>query len=402
MASAAQFRMRNRELRAVIESPSGTAGSPAAADAIRVANLAYNPKFETLNFDDEVTGSLSVPPPVTGGGFVEMQADWYMKGSGTAGTAPQWDRLIRACAFSVTTTGAPVTGTAQAGAATSITLAAGASAVNDAYKGMVIRTTGGTGPNQSAVITGYVGSTKVATVAATWGVTPDATTTYSIDANVLYKPISSGFETLSMWEYIHNNDPASNSRLRKMIGAAGLWKLALTAKKFAKMSGTFTGNLPAAPTDVAKPSAAVYDSANPQPYLNAETLLGGVAVKFRDFSLDVGSKVAIADDPSAAYGVDIIGQITQRKPAGKITPYLTSLSSYNAFSNFLNSTQASMVFRWGAPVASWGSNAGNRISILLPIVNFTGNEDAKLDDFEAEGIPIDASGNDAEIYISVS
>lgn len=78
-------------------------------------------------------------------------------------------------------------GTAQAGAAGTITLASGASAIDDYYNGCIVRTTGGTGGggtgganNQARVITDYVGSTKVATVVPNWETTPDSTTTYEV------------------------------------------------------------------------------------------------------------------------------------------------------------------------------------------------------------------------------
>ncbi len=74
-------------------------------------------------------------------------------------------------------------GTAQAGASTTITLASGASAVNDIYNGQLIATTGGVGPDQANRITDYVGSTRVATVLATWVTTPDNTTTYEVTAD---------------------------------------------------------------------------------------------------------------------------------------------------------------------------------------------------------------------------
>lgn len=73
-----------------------------------------------------------------------------------------------------------VTGTAQAGAASTITLASGASAIDDDYYALVIETTGGTGSGQTRQINDYVGSTKVATVSPDWDVTPDNTTEYSI------------------------------------------------------------------------------------------------------------------------------------------------------------------------------------------------------------------------------
>lgn len=80
------------------------------------------------------------------------------------------------------------TGTAQAGAAGSITLDANASAIDDAYNGCIVKTTGGTGGgsgsgslnNQARIVTDYNGTTKVATVEPDWETTPNATTTFSV------------------------------------------------------------------------------------------------------------------------------------------------------------------------------------------------------------------------------
>lgn len=71
------------------------------------------------------------------------------------------------------------TGTAQAGDATHITLAATANPTNDHYNGFVITITGGTGAGQTRTISDYVGATAVAEVAA-WTTNPDNTSTYSI------------------------------------------------------------------------------------------------------------------------------------------------------------------------------------------------------------------------------
>lgn len=75
-----------------------------------------------------------------------------------------------------------ITGTAQAGGASTITLAAGASATNNdpTYIGHVITITGGTGSGQQALISTYDGATKVATVVTAWTTVPNATSTYSI------------------------------------------------------------------------------------------------------------------------------------------------------------------------------------------------------------------------------
>ncbi len=90
------------------------------------------------------------------------------------------DGAIDRATFAVDTGLQPIrSSTAQAGAATTITLDASASASDSFYNNALILLTGGTGAGQSRFITAYVGSTKVATV-ATWVVNPDATSTFAI------------------------------------------------------------------------------------------------------------------------------------------------------------------------------------------------------------------------------
>jgi hypothetical protein len=75
-----------------------------------------------------------------------------------------------------------ITGTAQTGSSTStIKLAAGLTTTTDEFKGYNIRTTSGTGSGQTRLCTAINKSTKVANITPNWSVTPDATTTYSIE-----------------------------------------------------------------------------------------------------------------------------------------------------------------------------------------------------------------------------
>ncbi len=76
------------------------------------------------------------------------------------------------------TAGRKHTGTAQAGAARTVTLAATASAVDDAYVPMTARITAGTGSGQERRLKDYVGATRVATIADAepdFSPAPDAT-----------------------------------------------------------------------------------------------------------------------------------------------------------------------------------------------------------------------------------
>lgn len=73
------------------------------------------------------------------------------------------------------------TGTAQAGStSTTIKLDASASAVDNLYNELICYIVSGTGAGQSRQVTGYVGSTKVATVDAAWATTPDATSVFQL------------------------------------------------------------------------------------------------------------------------------------------------------------------------------------------------------------------------------
>lgn len=74
--------------------------------------------------------------------------------------------------------------TAQAGGATSITLDASASAVDDEYNDMYLTIVSGTGAGQSRQITDYDGTTKVATV-ATWTTNPDSSSVFRIYGQAL-------------------------------------------------------------------------------------------------------------------------------------------------------------------------------------------------------------------------
>lgn len=94
----------------------------------------------------------------------------------------------------VAESGALHAGTAQAGGATTITLATAASSSNGRYVNAVVVLTGGTGAGQIGQITGYVGSTRVATVADTWTTNPDSTTTYEILPSS--SPVASAIATL--------------------------------------------------------------------------------------------------------------------------------------------------------------------------------------------------------------
>ena len=127
---------------------------------------------------------------------------------------------MKGAAFGETKTAAPVTGTAQAVAAGTITLAVGASAVDNAYRGMPVDGTSGTISGQRRWITAYNGTSKVATIFPDW-TGASGTPGYSIPANANYEPITLSQKTLTLFGYQHDSVAANTSRLRKAKGAMG-------------------------------------------------------------------------------------------------------------------------------------------------------------------------------------
>lgn len=98
------------------------------------------------------------------------------------------------------------TGTAQAGAATAITLASGENSNNDFYNGLFIEITSGTGNGQVNLITDYVGSTKVCTVQTTWATNPASDSAYRI----------AGFNSLAVGQFFGDATNFGRARVVKI------------------------------------------------------------------------------------------------------------------------------------------------------------------------------------------
>lgn len=110
--------------------------------------------------------------------------------------------------------------TAQAGSATTITLDASASAVNNFYNNTLILLTGGTGAGQARFITAYDGTTKVATV-ATWATNPAVATTFAIipfDAVAgASAPTTAQISTAVWTDLLASSDFATASSIGKLL-----------------------------------------------------------------------------------------------------------------------------------------------------------------------------------------
>lgn len=95
---------RNRLLLAKSEATYGTVPSPAPAgtDAVLISNLEVSPLQLELKDRELVQGYLGNTAQVVGQTSVGVNFSVELAGSGTAGTAPRWSSLMKACGFSET------------------------------------------------------------------------------------------------------------------------------------------------------------------------------------------------------------------------------------------------------------------------------------------------------------
>lgn len=97
--------IRNTVILAKIETTYGTDPTPAGAtDAMLVKNVVPDPLNAQNVPRDVITGYMGGFQQLVGNRHAEISFDVELVGGGTAGTAPKWGPLLRACAFAETIT----------------------------------------------------------------------------------------------------------------------------------------------------------------------------------------------------------------------------------------------------------------------------------------------------------
>lgn len=314
-----------------------------------------------------------------------------LAGSGTAGTAPAYADLLRACGMAQTIAASALTGTAQAGAAGSITLAAaGTSAVNGFYVGQLISITSGTGSGGAGIITAYNGTSKVATVQRTTATfTPGASSGYSIGGNVSFKPISivDGVADTSC-TIVYNVDGVQHV----LLGCRGTASLSMTLGEIPSLSFTMTG-IYSTPTDTAQSTYTLAYANQATPVVFKSDVVSGfsffgVSTCLQSVSLDVGNEVVYRELIGCGKRVDIIDGQT----SGTVMMEATTMATWNPFEASLSDTST------GVLSLVQGGTAGNRVGLVVPRVDLGQPTYSRDQGTEMINVPItaipSAAGND--------
>ncbi len=336
---------RKRTVLAKIESSYGVDSAPTgSANAMLVKNLNINPIEAEQVSRDLIRPYLGNSEQLLTQTFVKMDFEVEYAASGVVGIAPAYDCLLRACAFAKTTVTAAITNLVYATGEATATLNAHGYSVGDK---VLISGATETEYNKTAIITAV--TTNTFKYAVTGTPASPATGSPVVNKQVEYRPISSNFESLTMY---YNVDGV----LHKLTGALGTVEISLAVKQIPTFKFSFTG-LYNAPSDTVAPSVDFSAFMIPQ-VANTQNTPGfslfGYSGKMQSMSLNIANSVEY---------VTLIGEesvkILDRKPAGSIVFEAPTIATKDFFSLVKNSET-------GAMTIDHGSRNGYKLNFAAP------------------------------------
>ena len=181
----------------VVESTEGTPVDPSAAGEYLTLQPGadMNPAFDTLE-NAEIRASIGRAKAIQGLERGEMTIPHYLKHSGTEGTAPEIDQLLKG-AFGSQTTNSTERLTTSSSTTTLIKMASGGSDVGRGFAFLIKDTTNGYSVRNIMSM-----STNDATLAFAVAVAP--ATGMGLGKCINFSPANSGHQSLTAWKYLGN------------------------------------------------------------------------------------------------------------------------------------------------------------------------------------------------------
>lgn len=361
-----------------------------ATDSITTENLQI--KFNEGNqATKENTGTLDGSSDIPIGGAAVITFDVWLKASGTAGTAPEIGKLLKACGYGELITAAPIGAPTAATAGTSNTVTVpGATFVGgvDAYKGMVAQLTGNpVGPVFSA-ITAF-SNAQVMTLAETFAPILSNATLVKIPANVLYSRISTAIGSLTLNVY-------KDDLHHLVVGSRGNVDYAFEAGKGIKLSFTFQGICQMPRDDSANPNVVSPDAAQAKLVWrndanNGSFTFAGSRIGVMGLNLKSGNTLDNAPNPNQPSGFDV-ADILDRNVSGDFNPRATSIATRD----ILAIKRAGTLFTLNA-IARRG--AGNSVSLMIPAAQAINYEYEKQGNALGEKVQFKGTGGNTGDYL---
>lgn len=385
----ATVRTRLKRVAFKVESTPGVdsiGGTPAAADYVTcqasfriIQDSTPNP-VETGSYDDAA--------PIPGGMRAEIMLTIPMAGSGAAGTAPEWGKLLRACRMEEVVTaaaiGAPTAATA--GTANTVTAAAPFAATAQLYRFMPLLITGNPAAGAQDIVLDYTVG-RVITLARTYSPVLSTSSLLQIPVNVLYRPVSDESLEVGFTCYAY-----ADGLRHKILGCKGSWAVGLVAGRPASIVMRLTGIVSAYNEAAATPAGFVPVTRQAPRWAGGVSQLNRAALQCESLNFDMGVRTYYPENPEAAEGFDV-PIITGA--GGRITA--------NPFSHTTNTPTRTSAFRAGTPMpvaAIWGSVAGNRFAICSPSAQVVDLQPAERAELGVDAIVLQPDTADASIGLA--
>ncbi|NKC33497.1 hypothetical protein [Falsiroseomonas selenitidurans] len=374
MSTTITQRMMRSCVAVKIETTRGTdaiAGTPVAGDYITATFTERQSREDSPR--NVYTASYDDPPPIPGGlrGSVEIRVP--IVGSGAAGTAPEWGRLLQLCrweeAVTASAVGAPTA--AASGTATTATAASPFGTTAQAYRGMPILLAGNPSTAVADAVLDYTAG-RVVTLGRTYSPVLDSNTTLQIPVNVLYRPTSDETVEKTATVYLFRD-----GLRHKMVGCVGTFRLGLRSGQPADLVFTLVGQVTGWNEAVALPTAYVPVTRNPPRWAEGVSRFNRALARMATLSFDGGVRAVEPSDPESINGRGL-PLITGAGGRWTLDPHGNTTDSPLRQGLFSAGTYTPLV-------AAWGSTAGNRFMISCPEMML-----AELGNAERDGLGVDA------------
>ena len=379
-------RMRFSAAAAKIETTPGTdaiAGTPASTDWIAGDfQVDFNPQVID---NPELTGTLDKAPSIVGGLRPQIKMRVPLRGVGTAGTAPDFGKLLRCCTMIETTTAAAVGAptAATAGTTSTITLGVPFGTTAQQYRGMPLLLSG-----DRAVTTGIADYTagKVATVGETMASAMTVSTLAQVPINVLYGPTSdeSQYKTCTIYFY-------ADGLQWTFTGCQGTWSLELTSGGIGYLNFEMQGQMGIHGTAAMPSGWNTGIRQTPPRWVAGRAQLNGALARCRRLMLEAGIQTVLPDNPEAAQGYDPAVPII-RDSKGTIDPLMDTTSQVALYNAFLAGSAMKLM-------AIVGAVAGNRFLVVAPAAKAIGFRPSDRDNLGQNEITFQLDGADSDLFI---
>lgn len=372
---------KNKTIGLKVETAPGTRETLAVSDfGLEVTDLTAASNVESID-KNTFRGSISATPSRIGKLSATVELGGELKNSGTAGTVPKLDTILKAARMareavsSVAVTG--ITGAIVRGVTV---LTGGTSHATVLALGL------------EAGVLYFVNRTGTLSAAETLtGGTFSATTAGApvSGSGYLYSPSSTAASEATV-----SLDVCDGGLLKQVFGAASTFSLSLSTSEYPKWSASFTGIAHAATWGTKAPvvSGITYEDHSPAVVVEARLSVGGTyAPVASQITLDLGNSVNLIENLNSetwfAHAV-----VTQRQATGSFQVLADLDESADLYAALFAGNTASLEF-------SIGKGSGTQIDVICPAVQYSGIAESDSNSFLAQSLNLKLTGDDSELLL---